>query len=59
LHQGAPPGRVIVRALLRALASTVALVTVYYLLPLNSSSTVTAATMLIIGLVVLGGLVAF
>lgn len=59
LHQGRPPARIIVRALLRALASTVALVTIYYLLPLNSASTVAAATMLVIGLVVLGGLVAF
>ena len=33
-----PPGR-IVRALLRAVGSTAALVTVYYLLPLDQAST--------------------
>src|SRR5512142_2566744 len=59
LHQGRPPSRIIGRALLRALASAVALLTTYYLLPLNRSSTVASATMLVIGLVVLGGLVAF
>ena len=53
-----PPGK-IVRAVLRALGSTVALVTIYYLLPLNHSSTGAAVTMLVIGLVVLIGLVTF
>jgi hypothetical protein len=42
----------IVRALLRAAGSTIALVVIYYLLPLNRSSTWAAVTMLVIGLVV-------
>lgn len=49
----------IVRTLLRAAASTVVLVATYYLLPLNNSSTAAAVTMLVIGLAVLIGLVAF
>jgi len=49
----------IVRAVLRAAGSTVALVAIYYLLPLDRSSTWAAVTMLAIGLVVLSGLVAF
>jgi voltage-gated potassium channel len=48
----------VVRALLRAVGSTVALVAIYYVLPLNRSSTWAAATMLVIGLAVLLGLVA-
>ena len=47
------------RSLLRATGSTVALVTIYYLLPLNHSSTWAAVTMLVIGLVLFIGLVAF
>jgi Ion channel len=54
-----PPYRRIVRSGLRALGSTVALVTLYYLLPFDRSSTSAAATMLVIGLVLLIGLVAF
>ena len=54
-----PPRRMIVRAVLRAAGSTVALVAIYYLLPLDRSSTWAAVTMLAIGLVVLSGLVAF
>ena len=53
-----PPGK-IVRAALRALGSTVALVTIYYLLPLDHSSKWAAVTMLVIGLLVLIGLVTF
>jgi hypothetical protein len=53
-----PPGK-IVWALLRALGSTAALVVIYYLLPLDHSSAWAAVTMLVIGLVVLIGLVAF
>ena len=49
----------IVRALLRAAGSTVALVVIYYLLPLNHSSTWAAVAMLVTGLVVFTGLVAF
>ena len=49
----------IVRALLQAVASTAALVVIYYLLPLNHSSTGTAVTMLTIGLLVLIALVAY
>jgi Ion channel len=54
-----PSRRIIVRAVLLAAGSTVALVAIYYLLPLNRSSTWVAVTMLAIGLVVLIGLVAF
>jgi len=46
-------------ALLRALASTAVLVTIYYLLPLDHSARWVAVTMLVIGLVVLIGLIAF
>jgi Ion channel len=52
-----PPARLIARALLRALASTAVLVTIYYLLPLNRSSSWLAVSMLVIGLVLLTGLV--
>jgi voltage-gated potassium channel len=52
------PRRIIVRAVLLAAGSTAALVAIYYLLPLNRSSTWIAVTMLVIGLVVLIGLVA-
>ena len=44
-----PPRRTIVRAVLLAVGSTVALVTIYYLLPLDRSSTWVAVTMLVIG----------
>ena len=54
-----PPRRMIVRAVLRAVGSTAALVAIYYLLPLDHSSTWVAVTILVIGLVVLIGLVAF
>jgi Ion channel len=46
-------------ALLRALTSTTALVIIYYLLPLNHSSAWAAITMLVIGLAVFIGLIAF
>ena len=49
----------IMRALLGAAGSTVALVAIYYLLPLDHSSTWVAVTMLVIGLAVLIALVAF
>ena len=49
----------IVRAVLRAVGSTVALVAIYYLLPLDRSSTWFAVMMLVIGLAVLIGLVTF
>jgi voltage-gated potassium channel len=45
--------------LLRATGSTVALVAIYYLLPLDHSSTPAAVTMLVIGLVVFIALIAF
>lgn len=54
-----PPYRRIARSLLRATGSTVALVAVYYLLPLDHSSAGAAVTILAIGLAVLIGLVAF
>jgi Ion channel len=49
----------IVGTVLRATGSTVALVTIYYLLPLDRSSTAVAVTMLAVGLAVLVGLIAF
>src|SRR5262245_2024849 len=58
-RHGRPSSRLIVRAVLRALASTVALVVIYYLLPLDRSSTPVAVTLLVIGLMVFVGLVAF
>ena len=54
-----PPRRIIVRGLLRSAGSTAALVAIYYLLPLDRSSTWFAVTMLAIGLAVLIALVAF
>ena len=57
--EASPPRRMIVRAALRAVASTVALVAIYYLLPIDHASTWVAVTILVIGLVVLIGLVAF
>jgi hypothetical protein len=54
-----PPRRIIVGAVLRAAGSTAALVAIYYLLPLDRSSTWVAVTMLAIGLVALVGLVTF
>jgi hypothetical protein len=48
-----------VRSVLRATGSTAALVTIYYLLPLNRSSTWAAATILVVGLVLFIGLVTF
>jgi len=45
--------------MLRAAGSTTALVVIYYLLPLNRSSTAVAVTMLIIGLVTLTSLLAY
>jgi voltage-gated potassium channel len=54
-----PPTRRIVRSFLRATGSTVALVTIYYLLPLNHASTWAAVAMLVIGLVLFIGLVTF
>ena len=55
----ATPRRTIVRAVLGAAGSTIALVAIYYLLPLDRSSEWFAVTMLVIGLVLLIGLVAF
>ena len=55
----ATPRRMIVRAVLRAAGSTIALVAIYYLLPLDHASTWVAVTMLVTGLVLLIGLVAF
>jgi voltage-gated potassium channel len=53
-----PPGR-IVRSLLRAAGSSAALVTLYYLLPLDHSARWVAVTALVIGLAALVALVAF
>jgi len=53
-----PPARKIVQGVLRALASSAVLVTIYYVLPLNDSSRWLAITMLVIGLVLFTGLVA-
>jgi len=54
-----PPGRMITWAALRIVASIAVVVTLYYLLPFDRSSTSVVVTMLIIWLVVFVGLVAF
>ena len=54
-----PPARRVVRSSLRAAGSTAALVVIYYLLPLDRSSTAVAVTMLSIGLLALIALVAY
>ena len=54
-----PPARKIVRSSLRAAGSTVVLVALYYLLPLDTSVTWFAITMLVIGLGALVALVIF
>ncbi len=54
-----PSYRRIARSLLRAMGSTVALVVIYYLLPLDHSSTPIAIMTLVIGLIAFIGLVAF
>jgi voltage-gated potassium channel len=51
--------RMVVVTLLRALASTVGLIAIYYLLPLDTTSIGKAVAMLAVGLVALVGLVAF
>jgi voltage-gated potassium channel len=51
--------RRVVATLLRALGSTVGLVAIYYLLPLDRPSIPLAVGMLAVGLLALGGLVAF
>jgi voltage-gated potassium channel len=58
-HEAAVRRRVLARAFLRALGSIVALVALFYVLPLNHSSAATAVAILVIGLVVLIVLVAF
>jgi voltage-gated potassium channel len=54
-----PPYRIMVQALLRALGSTAALLAIYYLLPLDHTSTWVAATALVVGLVLLIALIGF
>jgi voltage-gated potassium channel len=54
-----PPVRAIASAVLRALGTIAALVAIYYLLPLDHTSTWHAATILAIGLVALVALVTF
>jgi hypothetical protein len=56
-QDGRPPPGKIVWALLRAAGSTIVLVAVYYLLPLNHSARWAAITMLVIGLVLLIALI--
>ena len=58
-HQARPSLRMVAWTLVRVLASVAALVAVYYALPLDHSSTPTAVTMLVIGLVGFVALVAF
>jgi len=58
-HDGRPPLGKITWALLRAAGSTIVLVAIYYLLPLNHSARWAAITMLVIGLVLLIALIAF
>ena len=54
-----PPAGKILRASLRAAGSTVALVALYYLLPLDHSARWAALTMLAVGLAALIGLIVF
>ena len=58
-RQAKRPFRRVFATLLRALASTVGLVAIYYLLPLDTTSIRVAVGMLAFGLVALVGLVAF
>ena len=58
-QQAQPAVSKIVKSLLRALGSTIVLVAVYYLLPLDHSARWAAVSMLIVGLVVLVGLITF
>lgn len=58
-REARPPNRMIMRAILRAAGSTIALVVIYYLLPLDHASPAAAVAILVIGLVVFIGLVAF
>jgi voltage-gated potassium channel len=57
--QTRPSRRMILLAILRAVGSTIVLVAIYYLLPLDRFSTGVAVTVLIIALVAFIGLVAF
>ena len=58
-QQAKPAVSKIVKSLLRALGSTIVLVAVYYLLPLDHSARWVAVSMLIVGLLVLAGLITF
>ena len=58
-QDGRPPLGKITATLLRAAGSTIVLVAVYYLLPLNHSARWAAITMLVIGLVLLIALITF
>jgi voltage-gated potassium channel len=58
-RQARRPFRRVFATLLRALASTIGLVAIYYLLPLDTTSVRVAVGMLAFGLVALVGLVAF
>jgi voltage-gated potassium channel len=57
-RQAGPPARMIVRAVLQVAGSTTALVTLYYLLPLDHSPAWAAVTILVTGLAVFTALVA-
>ena len=59
LLQARPPGRVITRAVLRVVATIAVVTALYYLLPLDRSSTGVAVTLLAAGLVVFVALVVF
>ena len=54
-----PPYRILVQAVLRTVGSIVALVAIYYLLPLDHASTWVAAITLVAGLVLLIALIGF
>ena len=58
-REARPSYRMIAWAVLRIVGSTAALVALYYVLPLNHSSTWVAVTILVAGLVLFIGLVAF
>lgn len=59
MRQARPSWRVIALSLLRAIGSVVAFVTIYYLLPLDSSARWAAITILLVGLIVLIALIGY
>lgn len=58
-HERRRQARRVLLTLLRAVGSTIALVAIYYLLPLDRASSAVAVTMLVVGLTAFVGLVAY